>query len=166
MNIDGKTIWQIAAGNGKNTNYARQCLEQDVVVFGPGRYGPWPDCRLPMLAAGWTTLKAGIIRRFAEDIKPGDLVVLRVGTQQVYGVGEIVGPYGFSERFSNVQTWDLQHFRRVRWLWHQDSDPQPFPVYTLKLGSSVQYLTSPQVRRWLETLDIPADAYARPLATL
>jgi len=79
----------------------------------------------------WTVTKAGIIRRFAEDITPGDVVVLRVGTQHVYGVGEVVGDYGFSNLFSNVQGWDLQHYRRVRWLWHQDGEPEVFPVYTL-----------------------------------
>ncbi len=110
MNIDGKTIWQVSAGNGRDTQYANLCLALDVIVFGPGRYGRWPDCKMPMLADTenrWTTTKAGIIKRFAEDLKPGDLVVLRVGTQQVYGVGEIVGDYGFSQLFGNVQTWDL-----------------------------------------------------------
>ncbi len=154
MDIEGKTVWQIAAGNGKETHYAKFCLEQNVVVFGPGRYGAWPDCKTPMLVAGWTTTKAGIIKRFAEDVKQGDVVVLRVGTQQVYGVGEIVGGYDFSERFSNVQGWDLQHFRQVRWLWHLNGDFEQFPVYSLKLGSSVQYLVSPMVRHWLEALDV------------
>lgn len=166
MNIDGKTIWQVSAGNGKNTQYANLCLALDVIVFGPGRYGPWPDCKIPMLAdtkTRWTTTKAGIIKRFAEDLKPGDLVVLRVGTQQVYGVGEIVGDYGFSQLFGNVQTWDLQHYRRVRWLWYQDGEPKSFPVYSLKLGSSVQRLISLEVQCWLKTLDIPEEAHHRSL---
>lgn len=155
MNIVGKTIWQIAAGNGNTTHYAKLCLQNDVVVFGPGRYGAWPDCELPMRAAGWTATKAGIIRRFAEDVRSGDLVVLRVGTQQVYGVGEVVGDYGWSDLFADVQGWDLQHFRRVRWLWHLDGEPQTFPVYSLRFGSSVQRLISPVVRHWLEGLELP-----------
>lgn len=159
MKLDGRTIWQIAAGNGTTTHYAKLCLEQDVVVFGPGRYGAWPDCETPMRTAGWTAMKAGIIRRFAEDVQPGDVVVLRVGTQQVYGVGEIVGGYDWSERFGNVQEWDLQHYRRVHWLWHREDEPMTFPSYTLKFGSSVQHLTSPVVRSWLETLDVqPRDS--------
>ena len=166
MDIEGKTIWQVAAGNGKDTHYAKQCLQQDVIVFGPGSYGAWPDCELPMRANGWTAMKAGIIRRFAEDVKPRDIVVLRVGTQNVYGVGEVVGNYGFSEAFRNVQGWDLQHFRRVRWLWHQDGEPETFPVHTLKFGSSVQHVISPVVRQWLETLEVPAEAYKRPLCAL
>jgi len=119
-----------------------------------------------MRGNGWTATKAGIIRRFAEDISPGDIIVLRVGTQYVYGVGEIVGDYDWSDLFSDVQGWDLQHFRRVRWLWHQDGEPEVFPVYSLKLGSSVQYLISLEVRRWLEALDVPAEAYERPIYKL
>ena len=166
MNIEGKVVWQVAAGNGKNTHYAKQCLQQDVIVFGPGQYGAWPDCEIPMRANGWTAMKVGIIRRFAEDISPGDIVVLRVGTQHIYGVGEVVGHYDWSEKFGNVQTWDLQHFRRVRWLWHRDGEPEEFPVYSLKFGNSVQRLISPVVRHWLESLDIPSDAYGRRLHTL
>ncbi len=166
MDIENKAVWQIAAGNGKNTHYAKQCLQQDVIVFGPGRYGAWPDCEILMRAGGWTATKAGIIKRFAEDITQGDIIVLRVGTQKVYGVGEVVGDYNWSELFSDVQGWDLQHFRRVRWLWHQDGEPEVFPVYALKFGSSVQRLISPEVCHWLSLLDISQPAYERPLQAL
>ncbi|MDQ2801014.1 MAG: hypothetical protein M3Y13_15385, partial [Armatimonadota bacterium] len=97
-------------------------------------------------------------RRFAEDMKPGDIVVLRVGTQQVYGVGKLVGRYDWSEEFSNVDDWDLQHFWRVHWLWHQNGTPKMFPVYSLNLGNTVQKLTSPEVRHWLKSLDVTETA--------
>ena len=176
INTKGKNIWQIAAGNGKDKNYAKLCLQQDVVLFGPGRYGAWPDCEKPMLEDQldrWTVRKARAIGRFAEEIKPGDIVVLRVGAQYAYGVGEVVGDYGYSERFGKVQEpepWDLQHFRRVRWLWHQDGEPQVFPVYALKIGNTVQKLIPAEARRevrdWLEALDIPEAAFSRPLQKL
>jgi len=166
MNIEDRTIWQISAGDGTNKNYVNLCLQHGVVICGPGKYGAWPDCKAPMLADGRTAMQAGIIRRFAEDVSQGDIVVLRLGASRVYGVGEVVGRYGHSEIFSNVQGWDLQHFRRVRWLWHQDGKPKIFPTYTLKFGSSVQYLISPVVREWLESLDIPSEAYSTPLPKL
>ena len=166
MKIDGTTIWQIAAGNGDETHYAQLCLEQDVVLYGPGQYGAWPSCERPMRDNGWTLTKAGIVKRFAEDIKAGDIVVLRVGTRNIYGVGEVVGNYQWNDLFSDVQGWNLQHVRRVRWLWHRDGKPEVFPVYSLKLGSSVQRLISPEVRRWLESLTIPKEAYDRPLHAL
>jgi hypothetical protein len=155
MDIEGKTIWQVAAGNGDNTHYAKLCLQQNVILIGPGNCGPWPDCERPLREDNVSARRVGIVRRFAEDMRVGDLVVLRVGTQQVYGVGEIIGNYDWNADFKNVQGWDLQHFRRMKWLWHQDGKPKTFPVYSLNLGNSVQKLTSPTMHHWLQSLSIP-----------
>ncbi len=157
MNIEGKTIWQVAAGNGSSTHYADKCLAQGVIVVGPGHCGAWPHCEPCLRQDGVSSRRIGIVKRFAETMKSGDIVVLRVGTQHVYGVGELVGGYSWSNDFGNMDGWDLQHFRRVRWLRHQDGAPKTFPVYALKLGNSVQRLISSEVRQWLEALEI-ADA--------
>lgn len=153
MNIEDRAIWQVAAGNG-NKNYSTLCLQQNIIMIGPGNYGAWPDCEKEMRKDGITSRRIGIVRRFAEDMKTRDIIVLRVGTQKVYGVGELVGGYDWSDDYQNVDGWDLQHSRRVRWLWHQDGEPKTFPVYSLKLGNSVQKLTSPEVRHWLHSLNI------------
>jgi len=156
----------VSAGNGEK-NYVEMCLRNDVIVVGPGREGAWPECEELLLRdPQWTKLKMAMLRYFAEGIKPGDLIVLRMGTQSVYGVGEVVGPYSWKSVFGNVQGWDLQHTRRVRWLWQNATHPKTFPVYTLKFGSSVQHMISPKVFAWLTALDIPADAYARSLTPL
>ncbi len=166
MDIVGKQIWQVSAGNGEK-NYTEMCLRNDVIVVGPGREGPWPECEEPLLAnPQWTKLKMAMLRHFAEHIKPGDLIVLRMGTQMAYGVGEVVGPYSWKAIFSNVDGWDLQHTRRVRWLWQNPQHPKTFPVYTLKFGSSVQHMISPEVSAWLQSLDVAPDAYTRSLETL
>ena len=167
MDIENRTIWQVAAGNGKDTNYAKTCLYQDVIILGPGKYGPWPECEADVRAeSDGDGSKAGIIRRFAEEITPGDLVVLRIGTQEAYGVGIVEGPYQWNALFADVQGWNLQHVRRVRWLWHGYGTPYHFPAHTMKFGSTVQYLTSPLVREWITGLNIPERAYTRTLATL
>ena len=156
MNIEGKTIWQVAAGNGNNTHYAKQCLEQNAVMIGPGHYGAWPECEQPMRADGLTARNVGMVRRFATEMKAGHLVVLRVGTKEVYGVGALVSTYDWSEKFANVQDWDLQHFWRVHWLWHQNGEPKTFSAYALNLGNRVQYLNpnALEVRRWLTSLSV------------
>ena len=46
----------------------------------------------------------------------GDLDVLRLGTSEVYGVGEVLGDYPGVDEFGDVDGWALQHVRRVRWL--------------------------------------------------
>lgn len=135
-------------------NYAELCLKRNAVFIGPGNHGAWPDCETPLRQNGISARGVGIVRRFAEEMKPRDIVVLRIGTQQVYGVGEIVSGYDWSEDYKDVYGWDLQHCRRVRWLWHQEGKPKLFPVYSLNLGNSVQKLTSPEVRHWLHSLDV------------
>ena len=114
MDIEKRCVWQVSAGDGKR-NYAELCLRNDVIIVGPGREGSWPECEEVLLMdPQWTKLKMAMLRYFAEGIKPGDLIVLRLGTQTVYGVGEVVERYSWNSLFSNVQGWDLQHTRRVR----------------------------------------------------
>ena len=52
MNLDGRTVRQVAAGDGNTTHFAKQCLQQDVIILGSGRYGVWPDCEVSMRANG------------------------------------------------------------------------------------------------------------------
>ena len=83
----------------------------------------------------------------------GDIVVLRVGTSTVRGVGVIIGDYEWNSLFDDVNGWDLPHVRRVRWLWHGN---QGFGKYALKWGHTIQLLDSSHgvntvVRDWLES---------------
>jgi len=165
VDIAQKTIWQVGAGDG-DKNYAKLCLQRDVIIVGPGRKGPWPECEVSLLSTNWTKRKMGMLRRFSERIQPGDLIVLRVGTQTAYGVGEVVGPYSWKPVFADVQGWDLQHTRRVRWLWQNAEHPQMFPVYTLKFGDSVQRTEAPAILTWLASLQVSAEALLRPLLPL
>lgn len=98
-----------------------------MILSGSGAAGPWPDCAEALRSGrGLSSRKLADLRRFCEDVKEGDLVVLRVGTTDVYGVGEVVGDYLWHEEFGDVDGWDLQHVRRVRWLWKCGKEPQCF----------------------------------------
>ncbi len=165
MDLAHKKIWQVAAGDG-NRHYVKDCLQNDVIIVGPGGEGPWPECKEQLLLNGRTAWKMGMLRRFFQNVQPGDIIVLRIGTQKVYGVGQVVGPYLWVDGFADVQGWDLQHTRRVRWLWQEVEDPKIFPVYSLKLGSSLQNMDSLPVLAWLNALNIPEEAFSRPLSRL
>lgn len=165
MDIVGKTIWQQAAGD-TDRDYADMCLKWDAVLNGPGYAGPWPDCEKLLRDAKWSSRKVTDLRRFAEDMKDGDFVVLRIGTATVLGVGQIVGPYQWSDEFGDVDGWDLQHVRRVRWLWRSRSNPRTFDTYALKQGDTTQKLNQGPVTEWLASLTIPDKAFRRPLAEL
>jgi hypothetical protein len=166
VDIQDKTIWQVAAGD-TDRNFVDLCLKWDVILNGPGSEGQWPECR-DALRDEWELSghKLSDLRRFCEDIKEGHLIVLRLGTAAIYGVGIVDGQYLWHPEFGDIDGWDLQHVRRVRWLWKYDREPQQFDTYTLKLGSTTQQLESPAVRKWLASLAIDEGAYARPIAEL
>jgi len=163
MVIKDKQIWQVAAGD-KDRNYVDLCLLWDVIVWGPGIFGPWPDCISEMKDERRGQVPIG--RRFCEEIKAGDLIVLRMGTSEIYGVGEVIDPVLWLDDFGDIDGWDLQIVRRVRWLWNYSQNPKTFPTHTLKFGATVLKMDSLEVLDWLQKLKVNSQTYARDLATL
>jgi hypothetical protein len=104
-----RIIWQVSAGPASRS-YADVFLRHGVCLIGPGDPGPWSTTRYDYDFA----LK-GFIENFATKAKPGDIVLLRTGPAAVTAVGIIVGEYSHETRFDDVNGWDLQHCRRVRW---------------------------------------------------
>lgn len=164
MNINGRRIWQVAAGDGERS-YQRILLEWDVIAIGPGEYKRWPECE-PAVVMNRTQNQATIIRRFAEQMTEGDLVILRRGKSMVYAVGEVASSYMWFDDFGDIDGWDLQHIRRVRWLWMYKDAPMVFGDNTLRFGDSVQQAASPALEKWLRELEIPQSAYGRKLIEL
>jgi hypothetical protein len=165
MNLGNRIIWQQAAGD-TDRNFAQLCLKWDVILNGPGYAGPWPECREKLRSDKLAPRKCTDLSRFCEEMKDGDLVVLRLGTSKVLGVGEVVGDYEWMDLFGDVDGWDLQHVRRVRWLWTSANDPKEFPVYSMKLGDPTQRLDSKNVRTWMASLDISPIEQARELVNI
>ena len=159
MNIQGKNLWQHAAGDGDN-NHVKLCLKWSVILNGPGGEGEWNG------GAHYSYLgrKQTDLRRFCEEMKNGDIVVLRMGTKEIYGVG-VVGEYKWCDEFNDVDGWNLGHTRRVCWLWRYDvngkGSPKYFNTYTMKLGDTTQRLdASCAVIPWLESLVIPQTSHS------
>lgn len=161
MDITNKKIWQQASGEGRN--YSEICLDWDVILNGPGKFGKFPEC-----ADNWGRSKKKFteMTRFCSDMKEGDLVILRGGTSWVYGVGEVMGEYKWLDEFSDVDGWDLQHVRRVKWLF-KSYNPIEFSTYDLKLGDTTQEINyNSPVINWLRELVIPPENYSRELTPL
>lgn len=116
-----RRIWQIGSGTaGKSC--AETFLKYGVGLIGPGDPGPWPG-------AYPKGRKMVYIRQFAEKAVPGDIVVLRQGRSVIRAVGIIASDYQYLTEFEDVDGWDLQHARRVRWP--HDFKPYDFqrPVF-------------------------------------
>jgi len=166
MDTSKKNIWQQACGD-TDRNYSDICLKWDVILNGPGYAGPYPECDDKLRKDNCSSRKVTDLKRFAVDMKDGDIVVLRLGTSNVFGVGEIVGHYEWLEEFSDIDGWDLQHVRRVKWLWKYKNNPQTFPTYSLKQGDTTQILDpSSVVINWLNNLKIEKSGYERELIAL
>lgn len=162
MDISEKNIWQQACGD-TDRNYSAICLKWDVILNGPGYAGAYPECVEQFKKNNIASRKITDIKRFSIEIKEGDIVVLRLGTKIILGVGLVVGNYEWLQEFSDIDGWDLQHVRRVKWLWKGE---KKFKTYALKQGDTTQKLTSKECVEWLEALDVNASEYERELVSL
>ena len=156
IDISQRKIWQVAAGD-TDRNYVAICLTWDVILNGPG---------ILESQKVLTSKKLTDIKRFNKDISDGDIVVLRLGTSEVHAVGITVGEPLWLDDFGDIDGWDLQLVRRVKWVWKNSGSLPPFPPYTLKLGDTVQSLDSQVVIDWLKTLQINQLELNRELVTL
>lgn len=101
-------IWQVSAGP-TNRSYANKFLKYDVALIGPGNSGPWHPDRSDEEFAG------RFVRYFADQLCSGDVLLLRTGQKTIRAVGLVTGKYQYLPQFDDVNGWDLQHGRRVRW---------------------------------------------------
>lgn len=103
-----RPVWQISAGPASRS-YAGVFLKHGVALIGSGDAGPWTPDRDD------GEFEGSFVRRFASEITPGDVVLLRTGIATIVAVGLVVGGYQYVNAFDDVNGWDLQHARRVRW---------------------------------------------------
>lgn len=156
MKNSARTYWQQGGGDGDRV-YCDICFKYSVILNGPGYAGELTDeVEKKMISEKISSRKISDLRRFCYDMKDGDIVVLRVGTKEIHGVGIIVGDYEWNNIFSDVDGWDMQHCRRVHWLWKAEGNinPRTFPVYTLKQGDTTQKLDSQEVENWIHGLGL------------
>lgn len=107
MNVT-RTIWQISGGPSSRT-YKDIFLQHGVGLIGPAGPGAWATRRSDADYGG------GYVRQIATEVKPGDVFLLRHGTSRVSAIGVVDGNYEFFPQFDDVNGWDLEHGRRVRW---------------------------------------------------
>ena len=101
-------VWQISGGPASRS-YASVFLKHGVALIGPGDAGPWAQERDD------DEFEGGFVRRFASEVAVGDTVLLRTGIATIAAVGLVASDYLYVNAFDDVNGWDLQHARRVRW---------------------------------------------------
>src|SRR6266850_2252320 len=147
MDLAGKTLWQIGAGD-TDRSYGKCCKQFDVMIAGPGDLGRYENANYAHLGDIRNSL-----RRFCTEARSGDPVLLRLGTGDVLAVGEIADDTPeWLDAFADIDGWDLQHVRRVRWF---PATANKFPPKTL--GGQVRTFASvnvESVKNWVEGLQI------------
>lgn len=108
MNLATRGIWQIAGGPASRP-YGDVFLKYGVGLIGPGDAGPWRPDRDD------NEFEGGFVRRFADEVAVGDVFMLRTGIATISAVGIVASEYIYLNQFDDVNGWDLQHARRVRW---------------------------------------------------
>jgi hypothetical protein len=103
-----REVWQLAAGETSRP-YADVFLKYGVGLIGSGDAGPWKPERDD------DEFEGGFVRRFASEVQIGDVFLLRTGISRICAVGIVASEYMYLNQFDDVNGWDLQHARRVRW---------------------------------------------------
>ena len=103
-----RSVWQVSGGPA-NRDYSDIFLKYGVALIGPGDAGPWRADREDFEFEG------GFVRRFASEVQARDVFLLRTGISKVRAVGIVASEYLYFSQFDDVNGWDLQHGRRVRW---------------------------------------------------
>lgn len=135
-----ETLWQIGTGDDKRP-YDGLMTHYDVALLGSGTDGKWREGH-PKYPG------KGPIRAFAQPAISGDLIVARRGLHRALALG-VIGEYDHSEAFDDVQGWDLQHYRRVRWLHNVDEHRFDRPVFRQGRFSRCH---APEVHEWAARL--------------
>ncbi len=109
-----RTIWQISGGPASRA-FADVFLRHGVGLIGSGDAGPWTADRDDEDFADNQGTAGGFVRRFASEPQVGDIVLLRTGLSRIQAVGLVASEYLYLNQFDDVNGWDLQHARRIRW---------------------------------------------------
>jgi hypothetical protein len=120
-----RTVWQISGGP-PSRSYADVFLKYGVGLIGPGDAGPWKPERDD------DEFEGGFVRRFASEVQVGDVFLLRTGISKISAVGIVASDYLYLDQFDDVNGWDLQHGRRVRWY----QLPETYDFTSLVFGAN------------------------------
>jgi len=130
------TIWQVAGGVGGRA-YADMFLKHGVAPMGPGDIGPCDAVRLEDPAYN------EYVKRFAVEVKVGDIILLRSGVNRVVAIGIVASEYQYLPQFDDVNGCDLEHARRVRWF----RLPEPYEPSAFVFGANPPRLSRCQDER-------------------
>jgi hypothetical protein len=133
-------------------SYADVFLKYGVGLIGPGDAGPWKPERAD------DDFEGHFVRHFASEMQVGDVVLLRKGIATIIAVGIVASDYMYLNQFDDVNGWDLQHARRIRWC----KLPQEYTFATRVFGANPPRCS----RTWNEGVKDYAERFLKSPPTL
>ncbi|MBC8392013.1 MAG: hypothetical protein H8E17_05545 [Deltaproteobacteria bacterium] len=109
------SVWQLSGGQPTRP-FVDLFIKYGVGLIGPGDAGTWHPGRSD------DEFEGSFVRRFADEMQVGDVILLRKGISTIVAVGIVASEYIYLNQFDDVNGWDLQHTRRIRW----SLLPQPY----------------------------------------
>ncbi len=91
-------VWQVSAGPA-DRSWADLFLNYGVALIGPGDAGPWRSDRSD------EEFEGGFSRRFATELRIGDMLLLRMGVSTIRAVGLVASEYLYLPQFDDVNGW-------------------------------------------------------------
>jgi len=106
-------FYQLASGDS-HRDFSQVMLDFGVAIVGPGNPGRIEEARDFYINSGeWSKLS------WLEDVKEGDIIVMRSGQSYIQAIGEVISKdgsvYHHSDCFEDIDGWDLQHYINVKW---------------------------------------------------
>ncbi|MFA5780003.1 MAG: hypothetical protein WC947_07680 [Elusimicrobiota bacterium] len=106
--------WQVAS-SGKGRSFSKEFLNYGVMLIGSGALGDFKKYKTKYEKEDQKNYQ--IIRRFVEDVKKDDIVILKKGLHEIPAVGKVTGKkYKFFPEFNTVEGFWLQHGWEVKWF--------------------------------------------------
>jgi len=106
--------WQLASGD-QTRDYCEVFLNFGIASLGPGNPGPLSEKTI----GTYKKIKEYDKIKWIQHVEEGDRIILRSGQRIIQAVGEVVlynnSVYNYSNCFSDIDGWDLQHFVKVKW---------------------------------------------------
>lgn len=113
--------WQVAAGDAER-DYSNVFLKYGVMLIGPGGYGEY----FKNQSYYKNIYKSNDVTFFVEQVKDGDIVVLKKPSHklwEVLAIGTVKGDYDYLEVFDDVEGWDIRHCRYIEWQKPKNKKP-------------------------------------------
>ena len=140
--LDERRIFKMGLGNPERKNeYASvfmRCIEEGLVLLDKGREVDWSEAKFDGRDeienyrelhpnANLEKSDVGMIHRFRNEMKDGDIVIVSAKGNKFRAIGEIVGPYKF------LPNEEYKHGRAVQWHWRDDNGKPFSDIYPKKM---------------------------------